>query len=59
MINNYKIINPIFIKYNCLLPYSLHVERMFSILTNINCDNRNIIGDIKFEYIVVLRCNMH
>ena len=59
MLNNYKIIKQIFIKYNCILPSSAPVERMFSLATHINSAKRNRIGDKTFEYMVVLRGNMH
>ena len=59
MLNNYKIIKQIFIKYNCILPSPALVERMFSLATHINSAKRNIIGDKIFEYMVVLRGNMH
>ena len=56
---NYKIIKKIFIKYNCILPSSAPVERMFSLETHINSAKVNRIGDKTFEYMVVLRGNMH
>ena len=58
MLNNYKIIKQIFIKYNCILPSSAPVERIFSLATHISV-KINRIGDKTFEYMVVLCGNMH
>ena len=49
MLNNYKIINQIFIKYNCILSSSASVKRMFSLATHINSAKRNRIGDKTFK----------
>ena len=59
MLNNYKIIKQIFIKYNCILRSSAPVERMYSLATYINSAKINTICDKTFEYMVVLRGNMH
>ena len=59
MLNNYKIIKQIFIKYNCILPSSAPVERIFSLATYINSAIINRIGDNTFEYMVVLHGSMH
>ena len=45
MLNNYKIIKQIFIKYHYILPYSAPVERMFSLATHINSSKINRISD--------------
>ena len=54
MLNNYKIIKQIFIKYNCILPSTAPVERMFSLATHINSAKINRIGDKTFDFMVVL-----
>ena len=52
-------IKKIFIKYNCILLSSAPIERLCSLATHINIAKRNIIDDKTFEYMVVLRGNMH
>ena len=52
MLNNYKIIKQIFIKYNCISPSSAPVERMFSLATHVNSAKRNRMCDKTFEIMV-------
>ena len=57
MLNNYPIIEMLFIKYNSILPSSAPVGRMFSIATNINKPKRNKLNDTNFELFVLLKAN--
>lgn len=59
ILNNYREIKELFIKYNTPLPSSAPVERMFSYATMTNCPKANKLSDEMFEQRVVLKTNLN
>lgn len=59
MLDDYKLIKKIFIKYNTILPSSAAVERLFSFATYINTPRRHALSDDLFEKLVVLKGNVY
>lgn len=57
MLNDYKMIKDIFIRYNTCLPSSAAVERLFSFATYINSPRRNALSDTLFEQLVIIKAN--
>ncbi|XP_031340981.1 uncharacterized protein LOC116169093 [Photinus pyralis] len=56
-VNDYAIINKLFIRYNTSLPSSAPVERMFSFASIINAPKRHALSDTNFENLVLLKAN--
>ncbi|XP_030757697.1 uncharacterized protein LOC115883472 isoform X2 [Sitophilus oryzae] len=59
MLNEYNIVKQLFIKYNCILPSSAPVERLFSFAEIINAPRRHALSDTNFEKLVLLKSNKH
>lgn len=58
VLNSYKAIKNMFIKYNTALPSSASVERLFSFATITNYCKANRLSDEMFEKRVVLKANL-
>ncbi|KAB0804457.1 hypothetical protein PPYR_01427 [Photinus pyralis] len=58
MLNDYKYIKQVFLKFNTILPSSASVERLFSFAQIVNAPRRNALSDQNFEKLVVLKANL-